>query len=115
MSRRGRTWRAVGVVFALVNAVGAVWAFVGREWMHGGVHVALAGLTAYLLLRVKSDPTTPASAEELSSWTETPPVGADRMEQLQQSVDAIAIEVEPIGEAQRFDAKLRANRNEPTS
>ena len=39
-------------------------------------------------------------------------LGSPHIEQLQQSVDAIAIEVERIGEAQRFDAKLRAEENE---
>jgi hypothetical protein len=34
------------------------------------------------------------------------------MEQLQQSVDSIAIEVERITEAQRFTAKLMAERAE---
>lgn len=38
-----------------------------------------------------------------------------RFEQLQQSVDAIAVEVERIAEAQRFSAKLLAERSEPTS
>jgi hypothetical protein len=33
-----------------------------------------------------------------------------RLEQLQQSVDAIAVEVERIAEAQRFSAKLLAER-----
>ena len=36
----------------------------------------------------------------------------ERLEQLQQSVDAIAIEVERIAEAQRFTAKLLADRSE---
>ena len=35
-----------------------------------------------------------------------------RLEQLQQSVDAIAIEVERISEAQRFTAQLLAQRSE---
>lgn len=35
-----------------------------------------------------------------------------QLEQLQQSVDAIAVEVERIAEAQRFSAKLLAERNE---
>lgn len=35
-----------------------------------------------------------------------------RLEQLQQSIDAIAIEVERIAEAQRFSAKLLAGRAE---
>jgi hypothetical protein len=36
-----------------------------------------------------------------------------RFDQLQQSVDAIAVEVERIAEAQRFSAKLLAERPEP--
>lgn len=35
-----------------------------------------------------------------------------RFDQLQQSVDAIAVEVERIAEAQRFSAKLLAERSE---
>jgi hypothetical protein len=38
------------------------------------------------------------------------PFNDSRLEQLQQSVDAIAIEVERIAEAQRFSAKLLAAR-----
>jgi hypothetical protein len=36
-----------------------------------------------------------------------------QLEQLQQSVDAIAVEVERIAEAQRFSAKLLADRAAP--
>jgi hypothetical protein len=36
-----------------------------------------------------------------------------QLEQLQQSVDAIAVEVERIAEAQRFSAKLLAERIDP--
>ena len=36
-----------------------------------------------------------------------------QLEQLQQSVDAIAVEVERIAESQRFSAKLLAERGEP--
>lgn len=39
----------------------------------------------------------------------------DRLERLQQSVDAIAIEVERIAEAQRFSAKLLVERGESES
>ncbi len=35
---------------------------------------------------------------------------SNRLEQLQQSVDAIAIEVERLAEAQRYTAKLEAER-----
>ncbi len=36
--------------------------------------------------------------------------GAEQLERLQQSVDAIAIEVERIAEAQRFTARLMSDR-----
>ena len=38
----------------------------------------------------------------------------ERFDQLQQSVDAIAVEVERIAEAQRFSAKWLAERSETT-
>ena len=41
-----------------------------------------------------------------------PALNDDRLEHLQQSVDAIAIEVERIAEAQRFTTKLLAERGE---
>ena len=39
----------------------------------------------------------------------------ETFERLQQSIDAIAIEVERIAEAQRFSAKLLSERAERTS
>lgn len=39
----------------------------------------------------------------------------ERFDQIQQAVDAIAVEVERITEAQRFSAKLLAERAEPRS
>jgi hypothetical protein len=38
------------------------------------------------------------------------PIYDQRLDQLQQSIDAIAVEVERIAEAQRFSAKLLAER-----
>ncbi len=43
------------------------------------------------------------------------PQSDDRLEHLQQSVDAIAIEVERIAEAQRFSAKLLAERSDAST
>jgi hypothetical protein len=36
----------------------------------------------------------------------------ERLERLQQSMDAVAVEVERIGEAQRYNAKVQAERGE---
>jgi hypothetical protein len=41
---------------------------------------------------------------------EHPPLDDSRLRQLQESVDAIAVEVERISEAQRFTTKLLADR-----
>ncbi len=41
------------------------------------------------------------------------PAVAQQLAQLQQSVDALAIEVERISEAQRFQSKLMAERGKP--
>ncbi len=43
------------------------------------------------------------------------PADDRRIEQLQQSVDAIAIEIERIAEAQRFTTKLLAERDQAPS
>lgn len=51
----------------------------------------------------KSNPSTISDAQNL------------QLVQLQQSVDAIAVEVERIAEAQRFSAKLLADRAEPAA
>jgi hypothetical protein len=42
--------------------------------------------------------------------TERPPADAERLQHLEQAVDAIAIEIERISEAQRFQTKLLAER-----
>jgi hypothetical protein len=47
--------------------------------------------------------------------TSLPESSSAQLEQLQQSVDAIAVEVERIAEAQRFSAKLLAERAEPAA
>ena len=57
-------------------------------------------LTARAIMRMRRHSATVSSPPD------------DRLEQLQQSVDAIAVEVERIAEAQRFSAKLLAERHE---
>ena len=63
---------------------------------------ALAAITIGLVRGVK-----PKSRREVAN-----PLYEQRLDQLQQSVDAIAVEVERIAEAQRFAAKLLAERAE---
>ena len=65
--------------------------------------LALIGVAAaYAIRPLKRAPRVPQQSEE-------------RLEHLQQSVDAIAVEVERIAEAQRFSAKLLAERPESSA
>ena len=67
-----------------------------------GMVGSLSGILVWLIRGVKNKPTR-----------ERPnPLYEQRLDQLQQSVDAIAVEVERIAEAQRFSAKLLAERSE---
>jgi hypothetical protein len=71
---------------------------------------SIAALAAIGLLVIRSLRSKPP-ARELSNRLDI----EQRFDQLQQAVDAIAVEVERIAEAQRFSAKLLADRAEPRS
>jgi hypothetical protein len=104
MSGRFGLWKAAAVVFTVVNLVGLGMAVAAQEQMHSGIHVVLSLLGAYAVWRLsnRSARVDPADAA----------LSDQRLEALQQSVDAVALEVERIGEAQRFHAKLEAERKE---
>lgn len=104
MGRRIGLWKAVATLFTVVNLVGLGMAMAAREQMHSGIHVLLSLVGAYAMwwLGARERRAEPLRAE----------LGEGRLEQLQQSVDAIALEVERIGEAQRFHTKLQAEQKE---
>src|SRR5438876_1105534 len=112
MNRSPRFWRISAIVFMLINAGGAVLAFVMGEQMHAELHIALlgAGYVWYLFLHAGQRKRGVDENQELPAGGATDP----RIEYLQQSVDAIALEVERMGEAQRFQEKLKAERKEST-
>jgi hypothetical protein len=101
---RSRLWPAVVVLFIFINVAGAGFAVAMGEPMHALAHAALllVGYVGWLVApwRRRQEP---APAEQLSD---------ERIEYLQQSVDAVALEVERLGESQRFNEKLRAVRDE---
>jgi len=104
MSRRRGVWKVVAVVFTVVNLIGIGMAVAAQEQMHSAIHVALSLLGAYAVWRLSDrGPRVEPTGDALSD---------PRLEALQQSVDAIALEVERIGEAQRFHAKLQAEQKE---
>jgi hypothetical protein len=104
VSRPSKKWRAAAVAFVLINVGGAGYAAAMGEWVHGAVHVLLL-VAGYFMW-----PLVPGARPEDVPQAE---LTDGRMEYLQQSVDAIALEVERIGEAQRFADKLRAEQGEP--
>ena len=107
MTERGSAaWRVAAVVFTTVNLIGIGMAVTAGEGIHSAVHVvlALAGAAAVWRLGPRKVHHDPASAELADA----------RLEQLQQSIDAVAFEVERIGEAQRFHAKLQSEQSETT-
>jgi hypothetical protein len=102
MIRRPALWRALSALFTVINLVGLGWAVAEAEGPHAAAHVALALLGMYGMWRFSA-----RTGREDESIAE---LGELRLEQLQQSVDAVALEVERIGEAQRFNAKLQAEQ-----
>jgi hypothetical protein len=92
MTRRAKVWLVVAVLFTVVNAGAAVLAASWGEPRHAGVHVALALLGAWLAWQLAPRRDAPARSGELD----------DRLTHLEQSVDAVAVEIERIGEGQRF-------------
>jgi hypothetical protein len=103
MTRSANLWRIGLAIFTVINVLGAPYAAWMGEPVHAAVHVVLLG-AAYVVWR-----RAPWVRREEVSPTQLPD---GRLEYLQQSVDAIALEVERIGEAQRFNEKLRAERVE---
>lgn len=101
MTRRSKLWLAAALLFSLVNAAGGGFAAALAEGVHAAVHVVLLFAGVYAMWRIV-DRTAPGPAPTHDE--------AERLEQLQQSVDAIAVEVERIGESQRFNAKLHSER-----
>ena len=109
MTRRTRLWLYGSLLFAVLNAGGAIAAVASRgEPSHVAGHVLLLLLGLYVARRVAPR----AGREE----TAEAPAFDQRLDRLQQSLDAIAVEVERVGEGQRFVAKLgqqAAEKNEP--
>jgi len=107
MTRRSSLfWRVGAVIFTVVNVAGAVYAYAMGEAQHATVHVLLLalGASAYVIWRLIS----------MARRPDAPPAQLHdaRLDYLQQSVDAVALEVERIGEAQRFNEKLRSQKGE---
>ena len=98
-----RAWIPIAWLLSLVN-LGAVWfAAVPAEPWHATAHALLAvlfGLGAQRLM----------ARQRASSHAGAAVISDDHAKRLEQAIDAIAIEVERVGEGQRFVTKLLAER-----
>jgi hypothetical protein len=104
MTRKMKIWLTVASLFTLVNVGGGVFAARLAEGLHAGVHVLLAVVGAWWMSRIMARSRALPDAAAGALPHDAP------LQQLQQSVDAIALEVERIGEAQRYTAKLMSDR-----
>lgn len=112
MTRRATIWMAVAALFTVVNLAGAVYAAVLKEQPHALIHVVLTFGGAYIMWRIAARSRENAMENTLENSMMTNGLPAEaRLEQLQQSIDAVALETERLGEAQRFEAKLRAEKS----
>jgi hypothetical protein len=104
MTRRSKIWAFAAGIYAFINVGGLLYAWADGEEMHAMLHLfllllGLAGFVGWKLAR-RSPRQEPAPVQ----------LGEARIEYLQQSIDAMALELERIGEKQRFSDKLRAEQ-----
>ena len=113
MSLRSKLWWIGGVIYMLINLAGVAYAVAFGEGLHGAVHVALLVVGAVLMRRLPRRDGSDGLliAEPVRKDLRTAQLTDERLDRLQQSVDAVALEVERIGEAQRFREKLEAQRS----
>jgi hypothetical protein len=107
MTTRSKLWTSAAGLYAFINAGGLAFAWAQGEEMHAMLHLFLlllgvAGYVGWRLARRGAAPDHLPSAE----------LPEQKLEYLQQSVDAMALELERVGEAQRFAEKLRVEKGE---
>lgn len=112
--RTSTLWLVVAVISLVVNVGGLVYAAVMGELSHAGLHLALLFPTAILLRRF--------APERFALGGSGQPLGAgpsheltDRLTYLEASLDAAAINIERIGEGQRFMTRVFAENGTPGS
>ena len=105
MAKRSRIWRFVAPVYVIINIVGGVVALAQGETMHAAAHGA-ALLVGYLIWQA-------FDVRQSEKRTEAIPEKVDlHLDQLQESVDRLAVNVERMGENQRFVTKVLEKRSD---
>ena len=107
VTKPSRFWRIAAVLFLIVNAGGAILAFAQGQQMHAETHLALFGaaFVGYAFSRA-------AQTRNQDLVDPLPEIEDPRVAQLQRSVDAMALELERLGEAQRYQEKLKTRNSD---
>ena len=108
MKNTSTFWRIAAIGFTVINVAGLIYAAIVGEPRHAVLHVVLLGggfLAWQFVPRTGASPAAAAGA----------PVNERVLDSLQESIDAIALNVERIGEDQRFQAKLVKERIDKSS
>ena len=113
MTRRSMVWLFVAVPFTFVNFVGGVFAAAQEEPIHAGIHAVLLLVGAYVAWRLAPIRYARRICPGGSVIAAQPRELIDSLTHLEQSVDAVAIEVERIGEGQRFMTGLFTENGAP--
>ena len=113
LTRRDKIWMAASVVWVVINVGGAGFALAAGELVHGSIHLLLVIPGAVVLQQIaRRRARRPALVEERAISIPTSKLD-DRLAQLEQSVDAVAIEVTRMGEGQRTMTELFSERGTP--
>ena len=114
MTRRSTIWLVVASVFAAGNVAGAGFALAQGELLHASIHALLVLPGAYLAWIITRRARDNRRAGESAIPAETGEIDA-RLTHIEQSVDAVALEVERIGEGQRFMTHQFTDKGTPRS
>ena len=104
MAEPSMFWKSIAPIFVLINVGGFIFALASGEMMHAVTHAAvlLVGVAGYSLWRGRSEPNEISGADSAAATR--------RLDHLQDSLDVIAVEVERIGESQRYAQKIIQER-----
>jgi len=105
MKRRSITWPILALIFTLGNIAGAVYAAAMGEMRHASLHVMLTFAGAWLTWQLFARRRGQRESDTLGSATSPGELGS-RLSNLERSLEAIAVEVERVGEGQRFMTRL---------
>ena len=108
MIKRAKLWRFLAGAYVFINVAGLLYAWRMDEEMHAMAHLflLLLGVAGYIGWRIAR------RGVPQEDHLPRAQVAEQRIEYLQQSIDAMALELERVGEAQRFSDKLRVERGE---